>query len=401
VRIEQLTAEDMPPVQWAGMFEVAVRDLATALDGPAESPGVDWLSAVPQVTPPDFDDPARRNARTQQIRALSGLVRAAGAAGRPVLDAVLDDLVRGELEYAEGTAIANEISFNTPTVLDRCVAAAALFGAATLAEARTVVRAVLGLAEGDHELAYGVASWLRELYPNRSGDYWGAVEPVELVQRLLVADRQQLPVVAGVLGRVSERQARRALTTLRAVTLPDRQLERALVDALGGCPGIAPIAVEVAGAGETPTAAILLRGAVAAMSRPGVPLNDVEAVLDRLASAAPLWESRDPEAVGHLVDNLRRLSRVSTRYQPYFARMLRHEAVLLIELGRHEEALGRLTEAIEVYRRLVERAPDYRNSLVNTLRAAAVQLRQLGRYPEASTMDREAELIRQRGEPGA
>jgi hypothetical protein len=380
----------------AAAFEQALIDYAGALR--AIEPQVDWSALVVQAVRPDFDDASLGCVAVLHSEALRALCDTAGAHGAAVRGSVQAAQVRYERRYIELAAVAAEISFNTPAVLDDCLATVALLGANNVAEARNAVQIVFDLDERDFELIRQLASWLHDLYPGHGNDYWGPVGPRAVAEHVIVESRAE--IVAALLPKASAAQTRRALTFLANLGASEAQVRAVVLRTLAENPRIAGVAAEVATTLTAGAAGTLFDGAAAVLHRPDATIEELQFVADKITKMSRIFEHDDADAIGAVIANFRRLARASPRYRQYLGLGLRYLARALSHSRRDLDALAAIVEANEIYRVLAARQPQFHDALVRTLRSSVPLYRLAGRLTEAATIEAEIdELASGAGDP--
>ncbi|WP_369373625.1 AAA family ATPase [Streptomyces sp. cg36] len=324
----------------AAAFTDAVRDFARLLGRVPGLADADWPHLASGVRPPGSLDAAHYDsALSLQMSALGALLQrgpepVGTAPGEPVEALVLGH----EARYWEGTAASPVFRLGDlrPVTLRRAVAAAALCGAESPAQALAVTRGVPGLPDGR---ALDVAEWLHALYPPSPGRYWGSLQPDRLAEyhvaaHVTGADDQTLPPLW---ASASDPQRVRAITFLaRAADAHDRA-------GRGGAASdvLRSLARTVSGA---PPTADVLRAAISAVPYPtrSRPLALVDQYLhERVLLACRERAAAEPGA--HEVDLTVALNDLSLRYQ---------------QRGRSEHAMKALEGAIGIGRRSARRRPE-------------------------------------------
>ncbi|QXJ23628.1 tetratricopeptide repeat protein [Actinomadura graeca] len=358
-----------------------------------------------------------------------------GSGGRAAADlGVLDRLLGHERRLWEKTARRVGLGVGL-AVLEQVVAAVVLLGAEEGGEAavREVIRRVPDVAGADEERVGALARWLRQLYPGAGG--W-----VEVLRPDLVAERH----AANQLGEhellrracftgVELPGAVRALTVLtracahhdRAAVLLEQVLrcdlmglaDAAIVvavqtgtrlgDLLAGVLEDVPAGVEdlehIARRIPFPTVALAAADAVATRRvRELLPADadpaDIARWSGQLAVVLGQVGRREEalEAVTEAVEVYRTLAEARPdAFLPDLATSLNNQSGCLSDLGRREEALEAITEAVEVYRTLAEARPDaFLPDLAMSLNNQSNRLSDLGRREEALEAVTEAVEIR-------
>ena len=311
----------------------------------------------------------------------------AGVGDQPVSGPqVLEGLLRHEARYWWWSAAVRGLHLDV-SVLRLAVAVGCLIGA----DSETAVGAVLSVVP-DLDSAgrrRQVARWLLDLYPAgrdaRGRDWLGQMRPDRLAEQLIAGElARHSELIAPLFSGLSEARAGRALTVLaRAALTQDRAvglLRRALAADLDhlAVPALM-VAVET-----NPVIGELLSQII-----PGLPVSrqtllrvaaespypsfalaaPAAVVLQRLADDA----ADDGERGGRLVDLSNRLG----------------------NLGRREEALAAIDQAVAIYRQLAQARPDaFLADLATSLNNQSNRLADMGRRDEALAAIEEAVRIR-------
>jgi tetratricopeptide (TPR) repeat protein len=290
------------------------------------------------------------------------LSAARGLSGQAVLvDAgvVLEELLGHEKHYWQGRAKEAGLFSGRDGLsmaqLSQVAAAGCLLGVSTATE---LGRRVPGVAVTD-----AVALWLRELYPPEAGGELGVLRPDRLAE--LHVSRE--------LGR-SAALAQACLTGLDPV-----QARRALV-------------LLARASGEHPTARSLLESSMARFADVIKGMTAPREVMITIADAIPYPSLALAEAHANIS------RQVLATYPPGTkgcAQWLNTLAVLLGDLGRREDALAAIDEAVTTYRQLATTRPDaFLPDLAMALNNQSNQLSDLGRREEALAAIDEAVTIR-------
>jgi tetratricopeptide (TPR) repeat protein len=444
---------ELPPVEAAGpsraeLFTDALGAFATQLAG-LES-GVDWPGRARRVRVPDLTDAGYALVLAVHMAALVALLEDATAApAGPSAAApgrVADRLLRHEQKYWAAAARAGRVDRSAAS-LDLAVVAATLCGAASPAEAAdTLARLPAFAGEGgaDHDLRVRAVGWLAGLYPpppEGAGRLWGGVSPDRLAEHFL-ARRLTAPAGdPGLAGRLlngaSEAQTHQALTVLARAAPAHPGLAGLLRDLVVADPaGRAAVAVRVA-VEATDGAPLIdavhavaaqldrprLEAVIDAMPRYSLRLLDLAAAVHTLHAARVRDQAaQSPDALPDLAGSLNNLSvrlgelgrreeglaaveeAVAVRrrlaearpeaFLPALAGSLNNLSVRLGELGRREEGLAAVEEAVAAYRRLAEARPEaFLPDLARSLNNLSLRLADLGRREEALAVDRERDAI--------
>ncbi|MFG2869839.1 trypsin-like peptidase domain-containing protein [Streptomyces sp. NPDC048338] len=399
-------------------FGRATQDLSRFLGQVTGLPRTDWQSLAERIRPPkDLHRSRYASALTLQMHALVTLLQAgptqvaAGATagpggppapGQPIgpdlppgpeglevlpgLDVRRDTeaapvealLLAHEAHYWEGTAASPAFRLGDlrPVALRRAVAAAALCGAATRAEAVAVTRQVRGLPpgrEGD------VAEWLRALYPPAPGRYWGSLQPDRLAEYHAGVHftRPGDEMLAPLWAEATDGQQVHALVVLvraaGAHVLGERlQTATEVLDALGAAVDSAPARVRVLLAAGT----VLPPHPRAPYDKPqftalGLDLNR------RLATAFRELAVQQPDSYG-----------------PELVETMNDIGVRCAQMNRVGEALTALDEAVELGRRFARVDPGATEPrLAVALRNRSMVLSHRGRESSAEALVTAEEIV--------
>ncbi|MFE1231129.1 trypsin-like peptidase domain-containing protein [Streptomyces sp. NPDC058745] len=405
-------------------FGRATQDLSRLLGQVTGLPRTDWQALAERIRPPqDLNRSRYASALTLQMHALATLLQAgpspvtAGATsgpGRPPapeqptgpdlppglegpdlpsgsevlpgLDVRRDTetapvealLLAHEAHYWEGTAASPAFRLGDlrPVALRRAVAAAALCGAATRAEAVAVTRQVRGLPSGRED---DVAEWLRALYPPAPGRYWGSLQPDRLAEYHAGVHftRPGDEMLAPLWAEATDGQQVHALVVLvraaGAHVLGGRpQTATEVLDALGAAVDSAPARVRVLLAAGT----VLPPHPKAPYDRPyftalGLDLNR------RLATAFRELAVQQPDAYG-----------------PELVETLNDIGVRCEQMDRAGEALTALDEAVELGRRFARVDPGATEPrLAVALRNRSMVLSRRGRESSADALVTAEEIV--------
>ena len=328
-------------------------------------------------------------------------------------------------------------------VQERCLAALALLGADSAAEAGQVLRRVPELGDALTERLSAVASWALELYPAEDG-LVPRIRP-DLVGDWFVVTRlaEDSALTRSLCSALTDDQAARALGFLARAADASEEAGRLFSEfAAGDIRRIILAAAQAARAGrvgrpllDAVIAAELLRAGeltldqLSALTRLAPPRLLVQthaaiAVLtvtayrqlaadDSPANRASLaWALDDSgyrlDLAGRYQDALtaaeeavtffRRLAADNpAAYQADLASVLDSLGVRLDRLGRYQDALTAVGEAVTFFRRLAADDPlAYQADLANALNSLGIRLGRLGRYQDALTATVEAVTIRRR-----
>jgi tetratricopeptide (TPR) repeat protein len=349
-----------------------------------------------------------------------------------VAEGLLDELLIHEARYWRRAAAATGLP-EDGTLLKAVVAAAALLGAANLAEATAMVARVPDLADAPQALRRSWARWLYGLYPADSEGRLGSLQPDLLAETHVVRQlTSDTSLATACLSGLPFPQAVHALTVLaRAWTHQDgarkliadalhadlahlalpaavvalqtrSALGKLLAAALWDAPAAEDVLIEVAR--TLPYPSVVLDEARLAASwrvRQSLPNNAEQATVaewsrmvgnmlshaGRLAEALPMAE----EAVATYRD----LADADPgRYRLDLAQSLINLGFTYVMLGR-ADAVPAFEETVAIYRDLADADPDrYRPDLAQSLNDLGAGFGELARPDEALPVEQEAVATR-------
>jgi tetratricopeptide (TPR) repeat protein len=347
----------------------------------------------------------------------------------------LTELLEHEAKYWQQSQQTRNLGLD-PVVARQAVALACLVGADDKAAASKLLMALPALADSARRRRQ-VGLWLHELYPvlppSDTGPEWiGALMPSLLAEHLVVrvlADEPDL--IPALLTRLPGKRAARALTFLARAALTDPAAADQLGETLRSDPEHLVIPALTVAVTTNPVvgdlikttlessvvSADVLKRIAAAIPFPSVALAETALiVIHRLAGdpenptgqRAGWLATRESwlSALGRKEEALTAISEAVTiyrqlapaapdAYMPGLAESLNNQSNRLSDLGRREEALTAISEAVTIYRQLAPAAPDaYMPGLAESLNNQSNRLSDLGRREEALTAISEAVTIR-------
>ena len=311
----------------------------------------------------------------------------AGSGSRRVYSAadVLTGLLGHEARYWHKSAQARGLILD-PSVERLAVAIACLIGADSETDAAGLLSGVPDLADSAGRRGQ-VARWLHDLYPasggtGAGGEWIGPLRPDRVAEHLVtgefIARRGMLP---GLLAGLGQDRLVRALTVLGRAALTDARAGQLLRGALEtGFEHLAVPALAVAVETNPATADMIS----AALSAGPVPQH----VLERIDDAIP---DQTVALAGLGAEVLQRLADGSAPGSGERAGWLNDLSNRLSDLGRREEALAVIEEAVTIYRELARARPDaFLPDLAMSLNNQSLRLSDLGRREEALAVIEEA-----------
>jgi hypothetical protein len=313
---------------------------------------------------------------------------------------LLEDLIRHEDKYwsTTGPNVPRD-----PELRRRVVALATLTGAKSQDEAAKLLALVPNLGpNASRERCYELAAWAHSLYPGPA--YWNPVEPDVLGEHLVASTYEAQPgVLAGVLGDRSGPNLVRPLQVYARLAadrpgfaeslaaLVNEQLPELCRQAIVEAGQESDVSVVV---GTASLASVVLRLTIVVPPDP-----------QRLSAVVDLFPRRPDLMLGPLAAALterlvvwrRRLAETNPdAYLPHLATSLNNLSLRLRDVGRREEGLAAIREAVEACRALAEANPAaYLPDLARSLNNLSVHLGDARRWEEGVATSQEAmELYR-------
>ncbi|MEU7824821.1 tetratricopeptide repeat protein [Catellatospora sp. NPDC049133] len=407
--VSALPELDADGVARLAAYRKAVDAFARALPDVAGQQGPDWVSLAQRL--PDARLPDGTGALSVHMTALADLLDAARST--PAVNshhppavgahAVEDRLLEHEYGYWYTTAAARDLSpaLSRPT-LREAMAVAHLRTVVDRTQADSLLALAPGLADQPYDRRRAVRLWIEELYPPLApGAPWAGLQPDRLAERFLGRQLSGQPELADAL--VSDATANQAAQLLivyaRAAAHPvfDNVLDAQLTALILRCPAtLAPAAIEATTRVEH--FAPLLRALEQIHDDPAMNLDE----LARLARSIPRpshvlteWAVR---LSIRLADEHRRVAAVDPgRYLPDLATSLHNASLRLGDIGRSQEALAAISEAVHIRRQLAEGDPaTHLPLLARSLNSLSVDLSDLDRRKEGLASITEAVEIQRR-----
>jgi hypothetical protein len=299
---------------------------------------------------------------------------------------VLGGLLGHESRYWHQSAAARGLALDT-AVERLAVAVACLAGADSEADAAGLLARVPDLADSAGRRGQ-VARWLHDLYPlpaqagDRGGEWLGSLRPDRVAEHLVTGELAARPgMLSAVLAGLDRDRLVRALTIVGRAALTGTRAQTLLRDALDTDPGNLAVPAMTVAVETNPAVAGMITGALAAtpVTRP---------VLEQIAAALPYPTFALAPAAA---DILQRLAAGAVPGSDEQARWLNDLSSYLSDLGRQEEALAAIQEAVTTYRDLARTRPTvFASSYARSLQTQGTVLSALGRDAEAKAVRSEA-----------
>ncbi|MFE1824363.1 tetratricopeptide repeat protein, partial [Streptomyces anulatus] len=409
-RAKLLTPLEDEPDSRASHYLDAARALATTLPAVPGLAGHDWTAAATALQPPRYlgEEDAYGNALTLHMTALADLLDAAqrepaeGADEEAVRD-VEDRLLGHEARYWQSSATARGLipGLGMDT-LRAALAAAYLTGAADREQADLLWRRLPSLADQPRDRRNQVTAWLATLYPattSQNSPPWGALQPDRLAERHTGRTLDSDPYLADcLLDGADGPQVGQLLTVYsRAAAHPvfRGSLDTRLTDlCIRHHQQLIPYIVTTATRTDHPTP--LTNALDAITADPTTTLDALTALYSRFPHASHRLATTAARLATTITGRYRALAEVNPdAHLPHLARSLNNLSVRLSGVGRREEALAAVQEAVEIRRALAEVNPDaHLPDLAGALNNLSNSLGEVGRREEALATVQEAVEIR-------
>jgi hypothetical protein len=312
----------------------------------------------------------------------------------------METLLLHERRYWRRAADSRSLVLDDATAVG-AVAATTLWTADTEADALAIVAAVHGLRDLSEDRRSAAAHWLADLYP-AEGRFWGTLQPDRLGEYFVARTLALRPELLSTQVQVaSQRQAEHALTVMTRAAPDHQHLTHTIRDAVLAAPAtFGPAAVTSALQAAEPTP--LLDALTALLAAPRPDDETAARLMTRLLAAVPsathVLRQVAAEMAVVLTSIHRRLAETRPdAYLPDLAMSLNSLSNRLDLLGRREEALTPVEEAVTIRRGLAEAQPDaHLPDLAMSLNNLSNRLDALGRREEALAAVEEAATIHRR-----
>jgi hypothetical protein len=301
--------------------------------------------------------------------------------------AVLASLLRHEARYWRQSQAARGLNLDA-VMTRRVVTAACLIGAEDEDSALGLLAAISDL--GGPDIRGKAARWLHDLYPAPTGEagepeWLGSVQPDLVAEHLITEVLSEQPgLIPALFAGRTGRRVLRGLTILARAALTEPAAYDQLAVALArdldnlAVPALA-VAVET-----NPAVGNLIASAI------GSAAPDPE-LLTRVAAALPDRSLALAETAATVFRQLADLATASGLQRAGWLSRLGNQ---LMGLGRHQEALAVIEEAIGAYRKLIgDRSEERLRDLARSLSNLSNSLSALGRRDQALTAIDEAVVL--------
>ena len=277
------------------------------------------------------------------------------------------------------------------TLQRRIVALATLTAADDEQHASDLLRLIPDLVDASAERRGALARWTHSLYPSGES-YWNPLEPDLLGEHLVAMTYTDEPaVLAGVLDTDDAAAVIRPLDVYTRATVERPELRTTVATILSdNLKPLCDLAITQA-TSTTDLATLLSEGTVASALERAIsviPINPtvLPTVLNSLPSQpsltlGPLALSLAAQFLPHARDLA---ATGPQQHEPILGTALNVHSARLSWLGRREDALAAVDEAVTIYRRLADARPDaFLSDLAMSLNNQANMLGYLGRHEDA------------------
>ncbi|MFE9831591.1 hypothetical protein ACFYPK_23495 [Streptomyces halstedii] len=395
---------EQAPGPRAQAYRTAARALADALSHMRGLTGHDWPAAADTLPMPRLDHDAFANALTLQMTALADLLDTAVADGDTATvpaaeraQAVEDRLLGHERRYWQHAAAARGLAQALSSVtLETALAAAHLVGATDREQADHTWSRLPALADQPRDRRDQVTAWIAALYPPAApGRPWGALQPDRLAERHIGRVLNTDPAIAEhLICGADDLQTAQLLTVYsRAAAHPifDGRLDTHLTHLCTRLPsGLASHVITTAIQADRPQPLITALNALA--TDPTAALNDLTPLYDQF----PLSSQRLSLTAVHLAQAITSRYRALAEtnrdtHLPDLAKSLNTLSTRLGDVGRRQEGLEAIEEAVGHYRELVKTNRDaHLPDLASALNNLSIRLGDVGRRQEGLKAIKEA-----------
>ncbi|MGW2520824.1 hypothetical protein ACWC09_28180 [Streptomyces sp. NPDC001617] len=274
---------------------------------------------------------------------------------------VEDRLLVHERRYWTTTATALGLHpTRTITTLTETLTAAHLAGADTPAQAHELLTRIPALAGLPIDRLTAIREWITSLYPTTPGSTWGTLQPDKLAERFIGLHLHSHPDLAHhLIPGITGRQAGQLLTvyTRAAAHLAyEHQLDAYLTElCTRHADALTLPAIDVVTQTERPQP--LLDALHQITNTPDVALASLEQWADRLPRTSHNLAPWAAHLTQLITDRRRERAKDDPDQLPGLALSLNNLAIRLGGLGRPEEALVAITEAVGIRRELAREHP--------------------------------------------
>ncbi|MGW4222550.1 tetratricopeptide repeat protein [Streptomyces bauhiniae] len=398
-----LTQLEDDPARRSDAYRNAAHAFAAALPKVRSLSQHDWSVLAAALTAPQLKQDAYGNALTLHMTALADLLDTTnpGKASAPLEASNVEDrLLDHERRHWRHSAAALGLTPNlSHTTLETALAAAHLMGVSDRDEADDLWLRLPALADQPRDRRNRVTTWLATLYPTTDAAPWGALQPDRLAERHIGHALTADPSLGDrLLDRATPAQSEQLLTVYsRAVAHPafsdhlDNQLTALCVRHHRD---LSSQIINIATRTDYP--APLITAIHTNVRDPSTSLEDLHALSDLFPQTSRRLATTAAHLTAALVERHRGLAETSRdAHLPALAASLNNLSVRMGALGREEEGLAAVQEAVDHYRTLAEANPDaHLPDVAMSLNNLSIRLGGLGKQEEGLAAVQEAVQIR-------
>ncbi|MFJ4204862.1 tetratricopeptide repeat protein [Streptomyces sviceus] len=385
------------PNDWMDAYRQAVAAFAARLPQVAGQERSDWQALASQLSAPTTR-PGLDHALTLQMLALADLLDTAdpttasqsAAAPAPTVE---DRLLAHEGSYWQRGA--NAPGLPRLEILKDALAAVFLAGADNRERADALLRHVTGTNDPDRIGA--TRTWIAGLYPGNGEQPFGSLQPDRLAEQHIGRRLQKNPSLAStILPDATDAQRAQLVAVYARVTTHRafQPLGDALTTLCISNPGVlATATVHAVPHTENPQPLLAALHTIAESSETSFEL--VQHLYAILPETSHRLAELSAQLTSQLVEHHRAQAATDPQHLPDLASSLNNLAVRLGDLGRHEDGLAAIEEAVAAYRTLGKgRSDAFLPDLALSLNNLAIRLAGLGRREDALTAAEEGVNIR-------
>ncbi|QUC56037.1 tetratricopeptide repeat protein [Streptomyces sp. A2-16] len=381
------------PKEWAETYRQAVAAFAERLPRVVGQERSDWRALASRLSAPAAH-PGLGHALTLQMLALADLLDAADPVIADQSAAMLAPSVEDRLLAHEGSYWqrgANAPGLPRLESLKDVLAAVFLAGAGDREQADALLRRVIGTADPDRISA--TRTWIAGLYPGSGELPFGSLQPDRLAEQHVGRRLQKNPGLATTILPGATHTQLAQLVAVYARTTSHRTFQplgAALTALCVSKPDVlASEAVQAVPQTENPQPLLAALHTIA--ESPDTSSELVEHLCDALPETSHRLGELSLQLTIRLVEHHRAQVAADTAQLPDLAMSLNNLAVRLGALGRREDGLAAIEEAVAAYRALAEGRPDaFLPDLAMSLNNLANRLGDLGRHEDGLAAIEEA-----------
>lgn len=372
------------PRSRAEAFRRAADELApalAALTGPQDGAA----GTEPPPAPPHLTGPRYSGALALTMAALTSLLERAGPTPKRTDPAAHEEeiLLLHEEHYWTRTATAHGIGHLHPATLRQLVAAATLYRAATLADARALLARLDCMTGETGNTRLAAAVWVHELYGGQD-TYWTGLSPDPLAAHQVGSTLRDFPgLLAEIAARTTRDQSVHLLRVLCWASEPFPELRERIVAAVTARPrplALAAVDLLIQEPGTALTTALdAVLTNTADTTEPAATPSDAALPADLLSAVPRYTEVLARPALAMARQNVARLRTATDTAPGSLADALLALAYRLSATGRHQEAVEAAEEAVRL--RGEDAAPA---ELIDVLLGYGARLADVGRFDDAA-----------------